>query len=232
MCNRYTLVEPTKVFEKIAEILGVPLSKPDWIVERYNVALTQLAPAIINRGQGAEILPFQFGILTKGTPPLLNNARSETAYAKRSFKSLVPTHRAIVPASGFIDWRTEGARKIPFHFTLTRGRPMGLAALWSPGDPSHELPPGFVIVTTAPNELVASIHTRMPVILPENKFTRWLDPAPMAEPEFLEISKSFPSDEMKATEVSDFINSSRNEGPECLGPPKKRDTQLGLSLSE
>jgi putative SOS response-associated peptidase YedK len=70
----------------------------------------------------------------------------------------------------------------------------------------------------------------MPVIVREEHLARWLDPAPMAEPEFLEISKSFPAEAMRVKAVSDYISNVKHEGPACLAPPKPRTAQLGLGF--
>lgn len=243
MCNRYTLVDPDSAFAEIARILGVPLNKPQWVIQRYNIGLMQVAPTIVNRGSGPEILPMNFGNFPRAGADMINNARSETAYVKPSFKKAVVSHRCAIPTTGFIDWETdEKGRKWPHVFTLAHGRPYAMAAIWNPGSTEKAVPPNFCIVTREPNELVGRIHNRMPVMLREEHLARWLDPAPMAEPEFKQICEAYPADQMCEHEVSTMINNVRNESPECLGPPTPRpvasaaarrsdeDNQLGLGL--
>lgn len=231
MCNRYTLPDPDSAFAEIARILGVPLNKPQWVTRRYNIGLMQVAPAVVNVGRGVEVLPMNFGFFSGGNPQMINNARAETAYTKRSFKTAVVSHRCAIPTNGFIDWQEDSeGRKLPHYFTLASERPYSLAALWSEGDPKKAVPPNFCIVTTAPNPLVARIHDRMPVILREEHLARWLDPAPMAEPEFLKIAESYPAEQMREREISDFVNNVKHEGEACLGPPKARPAQLGFGF--
>lgn len=216
MCNRYTLVDPDSAFAEIARILGVPLNKPQWVVQRYNIGLMQVAPTVVNRGSGPEVLPMNFGYFPRAGASMINNARSENAYAKPFFKKAVVSHRCIIPTTGFIDWETDArGKKWPHVFTLASGRPYGLAAIWNQGSAEHAVPPSFCIVTREPNELVARIHNRMPVILRDDNMTRWLDPAPMAEPEFLKICEPIPAAEMREREVSTFINNVKNEGADC-----------------
>lgn len=223
MCNRYTLVDPDSAFAEIARILGVPLNKPQWVTPRYNIGLMQVAPTIVNRGSGPEILPMNFGYFPRAGASMINNARSETTYQKPSFKKAVVSHRCVIPTTGFIDWETDArGKKWPHVFTLTSGRPYGLAAIWNQGSAEHAVPPNFCIVTREPNELVARIHNRMPVILRDDNMARWLDPAPMAEPEFLKICEPIPAAEMREHEVSTFINNVKNEGADCFGPPTPR----------
>lgn len=226
MCNRFTLIDPDGAFAEIARILGIPLDKPKWVTQRYNIGLMQVTPTVVNCGSGVEVLPMQFGFFAKGNPQMINNARAETVFAKRSFKDVVVSHRCAVPTTGFIDWETDSEeRKWPHLFTLTDDRPYALAALWSPGKAEKAIPPNFCIVTTAPNELVGKIHDRMPVILREQHLARWLDPAPMAEPEFLEITQPYPVADMREREVSDFANNVKHEGPGCLASPRPRASQ-------
>ncbi len=130
MCNRYTLIDPDGAFAEIARILGIPLGKPEWVKERYNIGLMQVAPAVVNLGRGAEVRPMQFGYFAKGSPQMINNARSETVFAKRSFKDAVVSHRCAIPTTGFIDWETdERGNKWPHLFTLASERPYALATL-------------------------------------------------------------------------------------------------------
>lgn len=235
MCNRYTLIDPDSAFAEIARILGVPLNKPQWVIQRYNIGLMQVAPTVVNRGSGPEILPMNFGYFPRAGASMINNARSETAYAKPSFKKAVVSQRCAIPTTGFIDWETdEKGRKWPHVFTLDHGRPYAMAAIWNPGSAEKAVPPNFCIVTREPNELVGRIHNRMPVILREEHLARWLDPSPMAEPEFLAIAQPYASAEMKEHEISTYANNVKHEGPECLGPPTPRskpdDSQLGLEF--
>jgi len=231
VCNRYTLIDPDGAFAEIARILGIPLSKPQWVIKRYNLGLMQVAPVVVNRGSGVEVMPMQFGNALRGASSVVGNARADTAFAKPTFKKQVPSHRCAIPTTGFVDWETdEHGRKRPHLFTLANGRPYALAAIWNAGKAENAIPPHFYIVTTAPNQVVGRYHDRMPVILPEDRLVRWLDPAPMAEPEFLEFAKSYPDAEMREREVSDFINNVKHEGPECLAPAKPRPSQLGLGL--
>ena len=74
------------------------------------------------------------------------------------------------------------------------------------------------IITTEPNELTASIHNRMPVILPETAYAPWLDPE-LTEPNAVQaLLRPFPSDQMKAYPVSQCVNSPSNDVPECVEP--------------
>jgi putative SOS response-associated peptidase YedK len=231
VCNRYTLIDPASTFAEIARILGVRLDQPDWVKARYNLGLMQVAPTIVNRGSGTEAMPMRFGGGPQGASQVFGNARAETIFEKRTFKQQAPAHRCAIPTTGFIDWETDDqGQKWPHLFTLDHGRPFTMAAIWNAGDPTAAVPPHFYIVTTAPNELVARHHDRMPVILPPNRLARWLDPTSMAQPEFLDFAQSYPAGQMREREISDFANNVKHEGPECLEPAKPRPNQLGFGF--
>lgn len=233
MCNRYTLVDPDSAFGEIARILGIPLDKPQWVTKRYNLGLMQVAPTIVNRGGGVEVMPMQFGrdLKVKDGVKVVGNARVETIFEKTTFKKQAPSHRCLIPTTGFIDWETdEAGKKWPHLFSPTHGRPFAMAAIWNAGSAKDQVPPHFYIVTTEPNAVVGRFHDRMPIMLPENRVARWLDPAPMAEAEFREIAQPYPDAETHEREINDYANNVKHEGPECLAPPRSRPSQLGLGF--
>ena len=74
------------------------------------------------------------------------------------------------------------------------------------------------IVTTKPNEFVAPIHNRMPVILSGETEALWLDPM-TEEPRVLEpLLMPSPSELMDSYQVSTVVNSPKNQGLECIAP--------------
>ena len=68
----------------------------------------------------------------------------------------------------FYEWRKTAKAKLPFALPRKDGRPFTFAGLWEGWkDPeSGEWLRTCTIITGEPNELVAQIHPRMPVILP------------------------------------------------------------------
>lgn len=231
MCNRYTLIDPDSAFAEIARILGVALHRPEWVTKRYNLGLMQLAPTVVHRDAGVAVMPMQFGHSLPGVGKVVGNARAETIFERRTFRSQTASHRCLVPTTGFIDWETdEQGGKRPHLFTRADGKPYAMAAIWSEGDPVRQLPDHFYIITTTPNELVGRYHDRMPVILPEDRLAPWLEPAPMEEGAFRQFLTSYPAEAMQEREISDFANNVRHEGPECLAPAGPRPDQLGLGF--
>jgi putative SOS response-associated peptidase YedK len=67
-----------------------------------------------------------------------------------------------------------------------------------------------------PNELVAQIHTRMPVILPEEDHAKWL--GEVEDGDLMALLKSFPADRMRIWAISPRVNSPENNGQGIIVP--------------
>ena len=122
-------------------------------------------------------------------PPMFN-ARAETLTTKAPFKTLVgkPRNRCLIIADGFYEWlrpEDKKAPRVPFRFTVDGGAPFAFAGLWCWTKLDGEWLASCTIITTRPNEKVARLHDRMPVILPDQAAEEaWLDhatPAPLLQ---------------------------------------------------
>ena len=173
MCYRFRLVKLEPFVEYCDDPGGIDVR--NWS-PHYNVALTTPMPVIITRGHATlTVMNFRFTLPARAPgerPLLLGNARSETMLEKSVFRDAVKSRRCLVPADGFYEWDKLGARRQPHFFQLRGSRPFCFAGLWQPAHENSAA--GFVIVTTAPNNLLRSIHDRMPVILDgEHARARW-----------------------------------------------------------
>ena len=144
------------------------------------------------------------------------NARSETVREKSSYKGPFKKQRCAVLADGFYEWKKVGKAKQPYRMVLTSGESFhfaGLYAQWK--DPEGRVIPSFTILTTEPNELVAPIHNRMPVILPEEALDIWLHPQ-ADELDLLNLLRPLPEELMKAYPVSTAVGNPRNDSEELI----------------
>jgi putative SOS response-associated peptidase YedK len=149
------------------------------------------------------------------------NARSETLAEKPSFKNAYKRRRCLVLADGFYEWqKEEGSKaKTPMYIRLASGEPFGFAGLWeSWSGPEGPKLLSCTIITTRPNELIESIHNRMPVILPETAYEQWLNPAEQSPQQLDGLLKPYPAAQMTAYPVSTLVNSPANDRPECISP--------------
>jgi putative SOS response-associated peptidase YedK len=145
------------------------------------------------------------------------NARAETLAEKPAYRSLLGKYRCLVVADGFYEWTVgPDGKKKPIHFRLTDGGLFAFAGLWtSQTDDAGNLVESCTIITTRPNELVAPVHDRMPVILPRELERDWLD-ADVSKEHALSLLEPYPADAMLSAAASPLVNSVRNDDPGLL----------------
>jgi putative SOS response-associated peptidase YedK len=149
------------------------------------------------------------------------NARAETLDSK--FKRTFERRRCLVPADGFYEWEKRDDRtKQPWFIHRADGAPMvfaGLWELWRPKDePDADPLRTCSIVTTEANGLVRRVHHRMPVVLSPSDWDRWLDRDVVDTAELRDLLQPADPRQFEMFEVSDKVNSVRNNGKDLLAP--------------
>lgn len=241
MCGRFTQRHSA---EEVAEHFQLELDATPDLQLRFNIAPTQPVN-VVRRVQGVaerELAEVRWGLVPHWVDdpddwPLLVNARSETAADKPAFRDPFRNGRCLVVASGFYEWRKENGGKTPYYVRLEDDRPMGFAGLWDRREREGEQAlESATILTCAPNRLLEALHDRMPVILPEEHYEAWLDPARSVE-ELEEILRPLPEEAVLAYPVSRRVNKTKNDGPELIDPVGEPlrgggdpSTQPGLGL--
>jgi putative SOS response-associated peptidase YedK len=217
MCGRFTSSQRR---ETVGERFQV--SVPEGYQERFNLAPTQKALIVRERDGEREALMARWGLLPRWAKDerisyKLINARAETLLEKPVFRSLVGKYRCLVVADGFYEWTVgPDGKKQPIHFRLADGSAFGFAGLWTcKTDDQGELVESCTIITTSPNELVAPVHDRMPVILPVELEQEWLDPE-ISKEHALSLLQAYPAEAMVAVGASPLVNSIRNDDPSLL----------------
>jgi putative SOS response-associated peptidase YedK len=221
MCGRFMQERPVS---DLAEIFGAePLV--DEPGGRYNVAPTDEALVVVQRDERRALTSYRWGLIPHWAenPRIASrtfNARAETVATAPAFRDSFRRKRCLVPVDGFYEWKREGSVRQPYRVFRADGRPLVLAGLWAGWrDPTTgEVRRTFTIVTTAPNAMLAELHDRMPVIVPDDAWDRWLDPRP-AEPgelrALLEPDETVP---LVIAAASRLVNDVRRDGPELLLP--------------
>jgi len=191
---------------------------------RFNVAPSQLNPIVRLDREGARTIAcVKWGLIpswTSGTPKLQPiNAMSETAITSPMFRQAIQRRRCLVPSGGFYEWKGAKPPKQPFFIHMKSDEPFAFAGIWERWRESDdtEAIDTYAILTTSPNDLMKQIHNRMPVIIAEKDYDRWLDRNIKAE-DVADVMKPHDADSMEAYAVSTQVNSVRNEGQDLISP--------------
>lgn len=219
MCGRYTF---TLSASSLTEAFG--LVPPGFAIrDGYNIGPGQYI--IIVRPEGGRrladvafwgLIPTWVKEPNVFSKPI--NARAETLTERPTFRTAFRRKRVIIPASGFYEWKAQENGKQPFYIHPVDEGFFAFAGLMEDWQgPNGEQMVSACIITTGPNDLMAAIHNRMPVILPREAWALWLDPAAQVR-EVQPLLVPFPSDQMSAHPVSPAVGNVRNGGPELILP--------------
>lgn len=209
--------------------------------ENYNVAPTSTVLTVVDRhapdagATGPDVPARRIRAMRWGLVPpwakeigkgALFNARAETAATKASFRASVKSKRCLVPMDGWYEWRTATGddgkvKKVPYfmspadHTRLFMG---GLWSVWHPTDADPADPPllSCAILTTDAVGPLREIHDRMPLIMPVQWWSAWLDPDAPAPAEMLAPPSPALADAIEIREVSPLVNRVANNGPHLV----------------
>jgi len=221
MCGRFTLtVDPAELQDTFSNY-----TFPSRFAPRFNIAPSQPVLAIPNDGTNTADF-FIWGLIPMWAkdPSIGNrliNARGETIAEKPSFRGSFKHKRCLILADGFYEWKASPVKKTktPYFIHMKDRGPFAFAGLWD----SWESPDGSsirtcTIITTEPNELMATLHNRMPVILHPRDHAKWLDASHQTPENLLTLIKPYPADAMSAHPVSTLVNNPSNDSPELVVP--------------
>ena len=235
MCGRYYTKRQK---QEIADRMRVKKVFTETYGPDFNIAPTTFQPIVRHErdSDDREMVLARWGLVPYFAKSLADfkgfstfNARAETITSSATWRGPFKTRRCIVPADGFYEWKalddSKKPKKSPYAISLKSGEPFAFAGLWDawkepkPVKESVHTPDtwlqSFSIITTESNEFMAAIHTRMPVILAERDWKRWLDRDPDAPPP-IDLLRPFDSDSMQAAPCNPGVGNVKNTGPEML----------------
>ena len=177
MCGRID-IQPNNINEAVKAGFGV-----DWDTkENRDLRPTQLVDALLSAPTGFVQTSLQWGIRPSWSKQLLINAQAETVATKQTFRDSFKFRRCVIPCSGWYEWKIfeEDGQKQKFRFHAPDESPLFMAGIWF-GESTT--PSQLVTLTTHPTPQCAQIHHRMPLLLPPDEVTTWLNgPLPKLEP--------------------------------------------------
>lgn len=221
MCGRFVLIATGRIIAEQFQLDHEPVLEP-----RYNIAPSQpiaairLDPALTRR----ELIVLRWGLIPfwAKDPKIgykMINARSESVVEKPAFRSAFKQRRCLILADGFYEWEKRKKPKQPYLFRMKDQKPFAFAGLWEHWEGGEgEIIESCTILTTDANDLVITLHDRMPVILSPDDYASWIDPN-AKKPEMLgEFLVPYPADEMQAYPVTNKVNRPSYDEPDCIRP--------------
>jgi len=224
MCGRFTLKAPPRRINLVNfDDEYFPTLPP-----RYNIAPTQEVLSVVQREGIRDAKLLQWGLIPfwSKEPKGIINARVETISEKSSFNESFAKRRCLIFADGFYEWERSGKISQPYYFKLKDGEAFAFAGIWDKWRSNERVITSCAIITTKANPLLATIHTRMPVILPPELYDFWLN-EDSREPELKDILTPFPATEMTSHAVSYEVNDVKNEGEHLL---RRVEPNIGVNL--
>lgn len=214
MCRRNSLFPPASVLENRFEARLVI----DDYAPRYNIAPGAEHPTVTNAAPD-ELRGLTWGFAapwSDGDDGVIN-ARAETVDERSLFVDAWAEHPCLVPSSGFYEWqeRSPGGNQ-PYRIFREDDPAFALAGLWNGDD-------RMTILTTTPNETVAPIHDRMPVVLLPGQEDTWLHGGPNDREE---LCRPHPYNDLIATPIARAVNDPANDHPGIIEPVDDPQTNL------
>jgi putative SOS response-associated peptidase YedK len=225
MCGRFTDRYSWREIKELYDLTTPYLASN--FPPRTNIAPTQQSFVVRMAKDGSrELAELKWGLIPswskddKGAVRMIN-ARAETAASLPAFRAAFKARPCLVVADGFYEWKKLSPKeKQPYFITRRAGKPFAFAGLWEwwrPKDAPPVEPAGvesFTILTTAPNELCAQIHNRMPLMLAPEDFASWLGTPDMRAA----LLRPFPADDMEMWPVTATVGNVKNTGAELIEP--------------
>jgi putative SOS response-associated peptidase YedK len=219
MCGRYAFFSPAEAVKRVFALDELPELEP-----RYNIAPTQDVPAVRMGEEGArKAAMLHWGLVPKWAKERaignrMINARAETVAEKPSFREALKKRRCLVLADGWYEWQVAPGGKQPWFIHRKDAQPFAFAGLWErwkdPADGS--MLESCTIVTTDASASIRRIHDRMPCVLPEAEWDRWIDTAYADTEQLSRLLVPYDAAGLAFWPVSRQVNAPKNQGAKLI----------------
>ena len=231
MCGRYAQAQG---MDEIIERFDLDASLVDKSLPlNWNIAPTNEIYIIRDNQQGRILDSASWGLIAPWQKNFIEarnsqshaiNARSESIHEKPTFHQAFRTTRCLIPATGYYEWATSLGKyppKQPFYISsVAENTSLSIAGIWSTwkNENGNEIQSAAIITREAVGEL-ATIHSRMPVFMPSDRWDTWLDPQ-NREIETLIALMDIPDPALGLVTrpVAPRVNLVANNGPELIDP--------------
>ena len=218
MCGRFSLAEDILNLQK-----HFNFEVTEEITPRFNIAPGQKILTLLSDGKKQRAGTMKWGLVPFWAKDekigyKMINARAERIDEKPSFRHAFKRRRCLIVADGFYEWQKTENGKQPYRFIMKDKKPFAFAGLWETWRKEENPLYTCTIITTKPNAVAEDIHNRMPVILHQDDYDVWLDPANDDIEHLKSLLTPYPAEQMDKYKVSDLVNSPRNDLAEVLSP--------------
>ena len=221
MCGRYAAAKDVASLVEEFEVARPPDER---LPEDFNVAPSKKVYMVVDR-PGDEVIERQLRVAKWGLVPSwakdpkignkMINARIETAAEKPSFRRAWAKRRCLLPADGYYEWYAGEGPKQPFFIHRPDGASLAMAGLYEFWKDGEDWLVTTCVLTTSATDDLGQIHDRMPLLIPREHWTGWLDPENVPTPE---MAVPAMSTGLEAYPVSTEVNNVRHNGPQLLDP--------------
>ena len=230
MCGRYAQTLGAEEIVERFELAGSSLDQS--LPLNWNIAPTNDIYIIRNESDSRILDSASWGIIApwqknfadaRASQSHAINARSESIHEKPTFRHAFRTSRCLIPATGYYEWATslgKYAPKQPFYISREDGNQLSIAGIWSSwqSEKGQFIQSAAIITREAVGEL-ATIHSRMPVFMPIERWSDWLDPKSRDINRLINMMNiPNPDAGLIAQPVSARVNVVANNGPELIIP--------------
>ena len=219
MCGRFALFTAS---DRLAQQFSARLDAG--LPPRYNIAPTQAVLALRDDGDGDRTLnALHWGLIPhwakdRAIGNKMINARSETAHEKPAFRDAFRKRRCLIAADSFYEWQRSKTAKQPFYIGMKDRQPFCFAGLWAEWRDGEQTITSCTILTTEAGAAFKPIHHRMPIILPEDRYDDWLNPASQQVEPLQKLLEPLAEDRLDSWPVSTHVNNPRHDDPSCIEP--------------
>jgi putative SOS response-associated peptidase YedK len=230
MCGRYVSVRSND--DLTEEFDAVDTTNDEWTVPNYNVAPTDPVRVVVNRplrdaqGTPAKQPTRQLRVVSWGLVPSWSkdrktqgrmfNARVEGVATTNAFRRAYAKRRCLVPADGWYEWQLVDGRKQPIYMTPEDGHSIAFAGLYEFWGEAGQTLTTCTIITAPAAGVLSEVHDRMPLALPRDGWSRWLDPTVADPADLLEPWDEAGGERLVLRPVATLVNKVDNNGPELL----------------
>lgn len=234
MCGRFVVAHSGT---ELVGVLRVDLVGDDLPGPSFNVAPTDSAAIVLDSAKTEpptrRLETARWGLVpawakNPGVGAKAFNARAEEVESKPMFRRALIKRRAVIPATGYYEWKSEGGAKTPYYIHPADDAPMFFAGLYEwwkdpakdADDPARWLL-SFTILTRDSIGALGSVHDRMPLFIDGDYADVWLDPTTENVGDLLDAAvDAAPAlvDSLSMREVDRAVGNVRNNGPDLIEP--------------